>query len=319
MPISLAFKWDSHGQLKNIKNEHFSCFLTNIGGHIIPLLYWKMNHKVCFQSLTNTILWLTSILFQYYIWLHSPLKKGSDFFWQNNTFYCAAEQMVLEIADNKTELTFTLLLGVAQLHNLFATCTNHCTLYSTTRKHWTFAGGKKKEKNQPTDTLLVVSLLCASVPPLESEDDTPVTRGCFRSTVGIQKGWQGWRSVGNWRQPGSVRGAHTKRQGFCGHRRNVRPLTSFKGLFDVQHRLFFPLLPVANTQEGLQGTCANTSCTSNNFHILEYWSISSRNKINMEMDNFRFNLLSSCFSFFHPAGWQAWISCEVTKHKQHES
>lgn len=146
--------------------------------------------------------------------------------------------MVLEIVDNKAELAFALLLEVTQLYNLFGTCTNHCTLYSTPRKHWTFVGGKKK-KNQPTDTLLVVSLLRASVPPLESEDDTPVTRGCFRSTVGIQKGWQGWRSVGNWRQPGSVRGAHTKQQCFCSRRRNVRPLTFFKGLFDVQHRPFF--------------------------------------------------------------------------------
>lgn len=74
-----------------------------------------------------------------------------------------------------------------------------------------------EKKTQPTDTLLVVSPLRASVPPPESEDDTRVARGRFRSTVGIPKGWQGWRSVGNWRRPG-VSGPSPVERERCAHK-----------------------------------------------------------------------------------------------------
>lgn len=88
------------------------------------------------------------------------------------------------------------------------------------------------------------------VRPQGSEDDTPVARGCSRSTVGIPQGCRGRSSTGNWRWPGSVRGAHTKRRGLCGRPRNVPALTYLKRLFDVQRR--FCLLPVINTEEVLR-------------------------------------------------------------------
>lgn len=137
----------------------------------------------------------------------------------------------------------------------------------------------------------------------ESEDDTAITRGCFRSTVRIPKEWQGWRSVGNWRRPGSVRRARTKQQGLCDRHRNVPPLTCFKGLFDVQHHMLFlfcfvSFSPMTNTQEGLQGTCANTRMQCQIIFTFQNTDTPvGRSELKSKKGRLSFTPLSSCFSF----------------------
>lgn len=72
----------------------------------------------------------------------------------------------------------------------------------------------------------------------------------------FHRGCRGRSSTGNWRWPGSVRGAHTKRRGLCGRLGNVPALTYFKKTLWCATPFFPPSCD--KYRRSAAGTCVDT-------------------------------------------------------------